>query len=239
VVIMLLGGFATSETVAMAKRAAEAGADAVAVLPPLMYEPTVESIIERLTILTEAAGLPIIYYHYPHGTHVDLDASELIEIVKQVPNLLGIKFADRAFPKALAVKAAMPETHLLPGAEELLLAGLVLGAADGTVSSGVTFMPDAAVEVYRAFERSDFEAARVLSHRIAITSNVCGQLDWTTGAYAICNLLGFEVGRPRSPVATATAGQIDQLHSQLVRIVGDAPFREKRLITAADLLGNM
>lgn len=236
VVFMLVGGLSTSDAAEMGRAGADAGADAVASLPPLECPATVPVIAGHLTAVTEAAGLPIVYYHYPAGTHVQLGAKELIELARSVPNLLGIKFADPALVKAFEVRIKLPDIHLCVGAEETLLGALALGAADGTVSSTVNYMPEPVVQVRRWFFEGRFDEARTLSQRVALVGAAYGTVGWVPGAYAICNLLGLEVGNPRPPMPTVSETDALELRRGLVAVCGEAPFEEKRLVTSADLL---
>jgi len=226
----------TADSVMLARSAADMGADAVSALPPVFFGTSTPAVINFLTAIQEAAGLPIVYYHVPGLTKVDMSSADLIEIARSVPNCIGIKFSDPDFWKAVEIKLALPDTAVMTGFEETLLGGLVMGAMDGGVGGGQNFIPEPLVQLYRAFHAGDLQRARDLHWKCARVCQVQGLYEFGPTTYAILNLLGADMGLPRPPIQALTADQIKKVRDGLAACVSDAPFKEKRLIESRDLL---
>ena len=226
----------TADSEALAAHAAEIGATAVSAIPPIFFPTTVAAIIEYLTDIQKASGLPVVYYHVPGLTHIQLEAPELIEIVRNVPHCTGIKFSDGDFWKAIEIKLALPDLPILTGLEEILLGGLAMGCLDGGVGAAQNFIPEPLVQVYEAYRAGDHARARKLHTQCARVIQVQGMFAFGPTTYAILGLLGFDMGPARPPAQKLSADDVKRVRKALATCVSDAPFDEKRLIASRDLL---
>ena len=226
----------TADSVTLARAAADMGADVVSAIPPVFYGTSTPAVIKFLTAIQKAAGLPIVYYHVPGLTKVNMSSADLIEIARSVPNCIGIKFSDPDFWKAVEIKLALPDIAVMTGFEETLLGGLAMGAMDGGVGGAQNFIPEPLVQLYLAFHAGDLTRARDLHWKCARVIQVQGLYEFGPTTYAILNLLGADMGIPRPPIQALNADQIKQVRQALSSCVSDAPFKEKRLIESRDLL---
>jgi len=226
----------TADSCALAKAAGDMGADIVSAIPPIFYPTDVAAIIAFLTDIQKAAGLPIVYYHVPGLTKVELDGPELIEIARGVPNIGGIKFSDMDFWKVIEVKLALPDLPIMTGMEEVLLGGLAMGCLDGGVGAAQNFIPGPLVEIFDAYHGGDLARAQDLHWKCARVIQVQGMFAFGPTTYAILNLLGCEIGGARPPGQVLTRDQVGRVRQGLTSCVSDAPFDEKRLIETRDLL---
>jgi len=226
----------TADSCALAKAAADMGADVVSAIPPIFYPTDVAAIIAFLSDIQKAAGLPIVYYHVPGLTKVPLEGPDLIEIARGVPNIGGIKFSDMDFWKAIEVKLALPDLSIMTGCEEVLLGGLAMGCLDGGVGAAQNFIPGPLVELFDAYHEGDLARAQDLHWKCARVIQVQGMFPFGPTTYAILNLLGCEIGGARPPGQVLTRDQVSRVRKGLASCVSDAPFDEKRLIETRDLL---
>lgn len=226
----------TADSCALAAAAAEMGADAVSAIPPIFYPTDVAGIIAFLSDIQKAAGLPIVYYHVPGLTKVQLEGPELIEIARSVPKFGGIKFSDMDLWKAVEIRLAFPDLPIMTGCEEVMLGGLAMGCLDGTVGASQNFMPGPLVEIFDAYHEGDVPRAQDLHRKCARVIQVQGMFSFGPTTYAILNLLGCEVGGARAPGQVVTDAQTKRVREALAACVSDAPFEERRLIEAGDLL---
>ncbi|HEY4347837.1 MAG TPA: dihydrodipicolinate synthase family protein [Gaiellaceae bacterium] len=134
------GAQSTADTAALAGHAAEAGADAVAVIAP-PYFPLDELEIEAHLASAAAACAPLPFYVYEFearsGYAVPIAVVERLR--ERVPNLRGLKVSDRPWEK---VEPYLLEgLDIFVGAESLVARGLENGAA-GAVSALASAFPE-------------------------------------------------------------------------------------------------
>jgi dihydrodipicolinate synthase/N-acetylneuraminate lyase len=162
------GAQTTADTVRLAADAAEAGADAVAVIGPPYYAFDEDSLVGHFTAAAQAcAPLPFYLYEFRARTGYSIPVTAIGRIREDAPNLAGLKVSNQPFWEV--------EPYLLEGldvfvgAETLVLRGLERGAA-GAVSGLAAVFPEAVVELVRnrrgdvgemraAIERFPFQAA--------------------------------------------------------------------------------
>lgn len=226
----------TADSCVLARAAADMGATAVSAIPPIFYPTDVAAIIVFLTDIQKAAGLPIVYYHVPGLTKVQLEGPDLIEIARGVPDFGGIKFSDMDLWKAIEVKLALPDVPIMTGCEEIMLGGLAMGCLDGGVGAAQNFIPGPFVELFEAYHEGDLARAQDLHWKCARVIQVQGMFSFGPTTYAILNLLGCEIGGARPPGQVLTDDQVKRVREALTACVSDAPFDQKRLIETRDLL---
>ena len=229
-----VGSWNTSQSCRLAEHAAEHGAIGVSSLPPLFYSTNLDKIVEHLTAIQKASGLPITYYHVPGVTKVSFSADELIEMCERVPKMAAIKFSDIDIFKAVVIRERVPHIRLMTGFEEILLAGLALGCFDGTVGAGQNFLSGPLVDIYNFYGQGKLDEARKIHCRIARLLDIQGRFDFTAATYAFLNLLGFEVDRPRAPMTYLNDEDSKMVRKLSLEIIKPAPFEEQRLIRSGD-----
>jgi 4-hydroxy-tetrahydrodipicolinate synthase len=149
------------ESVALAKHAAECGAQAVVVAPPYYFPPGQAELIEYLRHLTAALPLPLFLYNMPSMTKLSIEP-ETIRQVADLPGLVGLKDSsgDLAyFSSLLEAARARSDWSVLVGPEHLLVETVALGG-DGGVNGGANLHPRLFVDLFKAAERRD--AARIV-----------------------------------------------------------------------------
>jgi dihydrodipicolinate synthase/N-acetylneuraminate lyase len=162
------GAQTTADTVRLAEDAAEAGADAVAVIGPPYYAFDEDALVRHFVAAAAAcAPLPFYLYEFRARTGYSLPLTVIERIREAAPNLAGLKVSNQPFQEV--------EPYLLEGldvfvgAETLVLHGLERGAA-GAVSGLAAVFPEQVVRLVReragdvgetraALERFPFQAA--------------------------------------------------------------------------------
>ena len=134
------GAQTTADTAVLARHAAEAGADAVAVIAPPYFELDERSLVEHFRAAADAcAPLPFYVYEFAARSGYAIPISVIERLRDAAPNLAGLKVSDAPFGRA--------EPYLLEGldvfigSEPLVLQGLERGAA-GAVSGLAAAFPE-------------------------------------------------------------------------------------------------
>ncbi|WP_232766497.1 dihydrodipicolinate synthase family protein [Geminisphaera colitermitum] len=145
-----------TESLNVARCAAEAGATALVLSAPY-YHPTAQPELgEYIAHLAPRLPLPVFLYNMPAMTKTVFGLETLRQAL-DLPNVIGLKDSggDLAYYKdALAIARQRPDWSVLIGPEALLQQSLALGG-DGGVSGGANLCPRLFVDLFNAFEAGD------------------------------------------------------------------------------------
>ena len=139
------GAQTTAETVELAAHAAEAGAAAVAVIPPPYYRLDELALEEHLAAAAAAcAPLPFYVYEFTARSGYPIPLAVIAALRERSPNLRGLKVSDTPWE---AVEPYLLEgLDVFIGSEALLARGLAAGAA-GAVSGLASCYPEVVAEL--------------------------------------------------------------------------------------------
>ena len=160
------GAQTTADTVALAARAAEAGADAVAVIgPPYFRLDPAEQRAHLLAAARACAPLPFYVYEFAATTGYAFDPAMLARLREAADNVTGMKVSDSpwdAFERYL-----LDGFDIFVGPESLIHLGRAAGAV-GAVSALASAFPEEVAAVVR--DPTEAGAARLASLRDRVES---------------------------------------------------------------------
>jgi dihydrodipicolinate synthase/N-acetylneuraminate lyase len=137
------GAQTTAETVALTAHAAEAGADAVAVIAPPYFRLDDDALLEHFAAAAGAcAPLPFYVYELAAASGYAVPVSVVEELRGRAPNLAGLKVSDA--PWESFAPYLIEGLDVFVGPESLIERGLEAGAA-GAVSALATAFPERVV----------------------------------------------------------------------------------------------
>lgn len=141
----------TVQAVEAAREARDLGADALMVALPQYYRTPLGSVIEHYQAVVQATELPVIYYHYPETTGLDLSPRQMTKLFAEV-ELAGIKESGFSTPElASHLRRIHRPIQVFTGQSFNFLAALTAGAAGAICPMGV-LMPLTSLSLMRAFE---------------------------------------------------------------------------------------
>src|SRR5918992_1217450 len=141
------GAQTTAETVALSGHAAEAGADAVAVVAPPYFQLDERALVEHFAAAAEAcAPLPFYVYEFERVSGYAVPLAVLHELRERAPNLAGLKVSDTPFDRFSPY--LIEGLDVFVGPEALIFDGLAAGAV-GAVSGLAAVFPAEVAEVVR------------------------------------------------------------------------------------------
>jgi N-acetylneuraminate lyase len=142
-VIVHVGAHRLADAILLARHASTIGAHAVSSLPPAggWAYPEIHAYYEGLCA---AAELPVFLYFFPEICPAIATTAQLLEL-RALPNVVGLKFTDFDLFKLsiLHDEGAI----VFNGRDEVLVAGLLMGAAGG-IGSFYNLVPEWFLEVY-------------------------------------------------------------------------------------------
>ncbi|HZT93186.1 MAG TPA: dihydrodipicolinate synthase family protein [Gaiellaceae bacterium] len=142
-----VGAQTTHDTVTLAARAAEAAADAVAVIAPPYFALDEEELLAHFAAAAAAcAPVPFYLYEFAARSGYAIPVGVVERLREQASNLAGLKVSDSPWDKVAPY--LLEGLDVFVGAEALLVEGLAAGAA-GAVSGLAASFPDAVVPLVR------------------------------------------------------------------------------------------
>jgi N-acetylneuraminate lyase len=209
-VIVHVGALSTEEVCELAEHAASVGADVVAALPHFYFPIRDSDLVGFYRDVAAAAGIPVIGYHIPVQTHVQLTA-DLMERMADIENLVGLKFSDSdLFLMRNILDIGPGRFRILSGYDEMFVPALSIGAHGG-IGTSYNFMPKVYVRIYDAMQRGDLATARELQIRANRVIRAIWPFPSIAASKAIMGFLGVPCGRCRRPLGRLSDEEVRAL----------------------------
>lgn len=196
----------------LARHAERCRADAIAVMAPSFFKPSLDALIAYCATVAEAAPhTPLYYYDIPTMTGVSIPTAQFLErAAKSIPTLHGVKFTNNDL-MTLQECLALGEFDIVFGYDELLLAGLALGVK-GAVGSTYNFAAPLYLRLIDAFERGDVAAARQAQLQSVRMIRMLQEFGFSRASKAMMRLIGVDCGAVRLPLQAMTEAEVRELH---------------------------
>ncbi|WP_447757931.1 dihydrodipicolinate synthase family protein [Sphingopyxis fribergensis] len=150
--------FTTARAIQYAKDAEKLGADAIMLLPAMVYVPTPEELQAHFRAVAEATALPVMLYNNPPAYRVDVDFATL-EALRDVSNIVAIKESAPDPRRFTDVFNRFGDRYtVMAGLDDVALEGLFLGAS-GWVSGLTSAFPSESVRLVEAFNEGKYDEA--------------------------------------------------------------------------------
>ena len=161
-VIAGTGSNATSEAIDLTRHAKKAGATGALVVNPYYNKPTQEGLYRHFRAVAEAVDIPILVYNIAGRTAVNVETETLARLVKDCPNIVGVKEASGSLDQMTQVILACgPDFSVLSGDDNLTLPLMSVGGR-GVISVIANIVPRETSEMTHAALAGDWKLAREL-----------------------------------------------------------------------------
>jgi 1-pyrroline-4-hydroxy-2-carboxylate deaminase len=151
--------------IGFAADAAEAGASALMMLPPLGYRGDAREIAAFYRAVAEASGLPLMAYNNPAASGTDMAPALIAELGREIENLVAVKECSGDVRRIPAIIEAAPDLEVLVGGDDWALEGFCAGAT-GWVTGVADVAPAECVELWERCRAGDLEPARAIYRRL-------------------------------------------------------------------------
>ncbi|MDY7547599.1 4-hydroxy-tetrahydrodipicolinate synthase [Glaciimonas sp. CA11.2] len=195
---------ATREVLDTAKHAADAGADAVLVLPPYYIKPSADGIVEHFAAIADGTSLPIVAYNNTGRTGLTLDIP-ILERLTKLPSIVALKECERDLAVVSAkIKAVGERIAVMSGDDDLGFPTFLLGSPGGIFMTA-NLVPAFHKKLFEATKRGDIANAKKAHYALLAlvealyTANHPGPLK-DAMAY-----VGQVIGAARSPLQHGSA----------------------------------
>jgi dihydrodipicolinate synthase/N-acetylneuraminate lyase len=177
------------ESVRIAAKAADAGADGLVLAPPYYFPAGQLELLEYIERLVPELPLPLFLYNMPSHTKVFFEPQTVLA-ASQIKNIVGLKDSSANmvyFHKLRFMFEKRDDFTLLVGPEELLAETVLLGGHGG-VSGGANLYPRLFVDLYKAAKAGDLETCRKLHRKVIQISSTI----YSVGRYSSSFVKGLK-----------------------------------------------
>lgn len=148
----------TPRAVKFAAEAARIGADALMVLPAMVYVPKEAELVAHIKAVAAASDLPIMLYNNPTAYRVNISMSVLDALVK-VSTIVAVKESSSDTRRYTDVFNAFGDRYIMmAGLDDVAFEGLSLGAV-GWISGLTSAFPRESVELVECLQKGDMVRA--------------------------------------------------------------------------------
>lgn len=198
------GRESTQAAVRAAKRAAEHGADAVLVRTPAFFKTqmTSDAFVRHYTVVADASPVPVLLYNFTALTGVNL-LPAAVACLASHPNIVGMKESGGDVAQIADLVSSTPDDFsVLAGTTSTYYAALCVGAA-GAILAPACVVPEACLRLFELVRSGRHAEAVQLQRELGPLARLLGPTYGVPGLKAALNLIGYDVGLPRLPLAPA------------------------------------
>ncbi|MFZ1023544.1 MAG: dihydrodipicolinate synthase family protein [Thermoplasmata archaeon] len=221
--IVAISSLRTSESVALAKRAAEIGCDGLMVLPPYVYRGDWDEIRAHVEAILHATDLPAMLYNNPTAYGTDFQTSHIEELAASNPNLDAVKDST-GLPERIAELAGRlgSRLQLLVGIDEVVRPGVTAGAI-GWVAGLANAMPRESVDLFRACREGPAEEARANFEWFLPLLRYDSEVKFVQRIKCVAESLGIGSSRVRAPRLELTVAERQETETVLRSVQARRP----------------
>ena len=209
-----IGSISEKEATELALYAKELGYDAISSVAPFYYKFSFEEIKNYYFRLTEATGMPMLVYHFPAFSGVNMGVKEISQFLSN-DSFIGIKFTSNDFFTLEQCKSAFPDKLVYNGFDEMFLSGLSMGA-DGGIGSTYNFMADKFVAIQKLFEEGKIAEAQAIQKEANRIITLLCQIGVMQAEKEVLNQLGLDFGVCRKPFGEPTEEQKELIAKEII-----------------------
>ena len=209
-----IGSVSEDTALELSLYAKELGYDAISSVAPFYYKFSFEEIKNYYFRLAQQSGMPMIVYHFPAFSGVNMGVKEISTFLDR-DEFIGIKFTSNDFFTMEQIRAKYPNKLIYNGYDEMFLAGVSMGA-DGGIGSTYNFMADKFVKIHELFQANRIPEAQALQKEANRIITLLCQIGVMQAEKEVLNQLGIPFGVCRKPFGEPTQEQKDLIAKEII-----------------------
>ena len=205
----------TMHSVYLCQEAEKLGADGLIVITPYNNKTNQRGLKLHFETIAASTELPIILYNVPGRTGVNIKPSVIAELAK-IENIVAVKEASGDIAQVAEIARLVPEGFAIySGNDDSILPLLSLGGV-GVISVVANICPKETHDLVEKFLNGDVKGSRELQLGMkALIDKLFIEVNPIPVKTAM-NILGFEVGDLRLPLAPMEENNLKALRDELV-----------------------
>ncbi|MGL4914081.1 MAG: 4-hydroxy-tetrahydrodipicolinate synthase [Romboutsia sp.] len=214
-VIAGTGSNNTMHSVHLSQEAERLGADALLVITPYYNKSNQKGLKLHFETIAKSVGLPIILYNVPGRTSMNLKPSMVAELAK-IDNIVAVKEASGDLAQVAEVARLVPEGFAVYSGNDDSILQLLSVGGHGVISVLANVCPKETHDLVQKFFDGDIEGSRELQLGMKPLIDALFIEVNPIPVKTAMNLLGFEVGKLRLPLAEMDEKNLEILKQELV-----------------------
>jgi 1-pyrroline-4-hydroxy-2-carboxylate deaminase len=156
-VVAAISSLKTSEAVDLAKASADAGCDALMVLPPYVYLGDWREMKAHVTAVFKATPLSCMLYNNPVAYVTDFLPPQIQELAQEYGNFEAVKESSSDARRVSAIRALVGDRlEVFVGVDDMIVEGVAVGAS-GWIAGLANALPRESVELFNYARTGDRE----------------------------------------------------------------------------------
>jgi 4-hydroxy-tetrahydrodipicolinate synthase len=198
-IIAQVGAPSARDALDLARHAVDVGADRIMAVAPYYDRLRWRDLQHFLAQCTDIANAPLVYYHTPRVTGLDLTEDELVSLTRS-GYISHIKDSAADFTRTMRLMLNPDAPKVIAGSDPAMMAALS-GGAVGSILGAATFIPEICVELYDAIAvDKDLAKAQDTWKRLWPILNYLLLQGYVALTKVGAELRGMPVGAPREPL---------------------------------------
>jgi len=214
-----IGAIKTRKCAALARMAAESGADGVSVLQPMFLKPTEEELYLHFRSIAEAvSGTPMLLYNNPGRVGYSLTASLVARLARDAENIVGIKDSSGDMTltsEFIRLTKSEKKNFKILGGKDTLIYGALVHGADGAVATMANFCPELVVSIYEKFIAGDQKGSLEAQFRLNPVRLSMDRASFPVATKDMAKLAGLDVGEPFRPNLGSTGETLEYMRKRM------------------------
>lgn len=209
------GGNCTKSAIEMSKYAESVGADAVLVVTPYYNKTTQAGLIAHYKAIAESISIPVILYNVPSRTGLNIAPATYLEL-SRLQNIVATKEASGNISQIAEIANLCGDNlAIYSGNDDQVLPILSLGGF-GVISVLSNIIPKDVHNMVKYFLDGNVkEATKLQIDTLKLTSALFSEVN-PIPVKAACNMMGFNVGKPRLPLVEMTDSGKEKLKNEMI-----------------------
>jgi 4-hydroxy-tetrahydrodipicolinate synthase len=213
-VIAGCGASGTTEALALAHDAQEAGADVILVVTPYFLHPSDKGIYQHFYDIATQVQIPLLLYNIPQVVDAYLPRT-VVEDLADLPNVVGIKDSSGNLTYTMEIlEYAGDRIDVLIGHDEVVVPALA-GGVTGMILASAQVYPEVWQEVLDLMDEGRVEEARALQRKVQKLSRIFTRHGGGVAVKAALRLMGVDAGVPRSPLKSVGGALIHETRAEI------------------------
>jgi dihydrodipicolinate synthase/N-acetylneuraminate lyase len=147
-VVAAISSLTTSESVSLAKAAADLGCEGLMVLPPYVYQGDWREMKAHVASVFQASPLSCMLYNNPVAYGTDFLPEQIAELAAEYPNLEAVKESSTDARRVAAIRALLHDRlSILVGVDDAILEAVGVGAT-GWIAGLANALPRESVDLF-------------------------------------------------------------------------------------------
>lgn len=214
-VIAGTGSNNTMHSVHLSQKAEKLGADGLLVITPYYNKANQNGLKKHFETIAKSVNLPIILYNVPGRTSMNIKPSMVAELAK-IDNIVAVKEASGDIAQVAEIARLVPKDFAIYSGNDDSILPLLSVGGHGVISVLANICPKETHDLVQKFFDGDIEGSRELQLGMKPLIDTLFIEVNPIPVKTAMNLLGFEVGNLRLPLAEMDPKNLEVLKQELV-----------------------